>query len=554
MTLSLDAAVRTLLLPVKPGIGEIYGDRAGEILRELDIFEDQAEWVNLESVAWETTGTPSVLFKSFVEKLLYSPDRDPETFALNVVEIGDPAEVSGVLRAFSSRYFDLHARVMKEEKVDHQSAKRILSHTHTIFLLATGGRMTASRIYSILLKDGIALGKSWSTPRFILDQCGLNQDISISDVENLYEEDLAAESELLGDLNLEDGIEYVANVCMRFGYTNDLGTQLRTILVENLHPPYLCMIHFQLTILSIYNHRLTNAYEFKPRGEGLLWLSEKYNAAGLSVGISPFLNNAKSVDTLDGSWASSKKKSERYAARALADLLHEMDRLSEPSKSVVARYLRSLLHRILRTNRDESLGLANPVPILDGKNASNLLVGVAAENTGTKGVIEQRLTDCIALEEAGNLNEWRIRGIGDSVFTTNTSQKKFGDAEFKHLVDRRIVGVEAHGGRLTEKYVQDHLFTLRNVLPLRVAELEDRAPLNEWVIEIQFFAHDLENGMTTKTNVEGADVNIVYRRYSDVVGMPIGDSFLEVLADHFCDALNAIHVHPSTRQKVLTLI
>ena len=554
MTLSLDAAIRTLLLPVKPGTGDEYAQRSEDILNDIGVAEDHADWVNLEAGQWETSGSPSAEFKGFVTRLLYSPGENPETFALDVSAIRSPAQGAAVLGAFSSRYFEMHERIMADEKCDHQQARRILSHTHSIVLFAIGDRMTASRIYTMLLTDGIALGRSWSTPRYILDRCGLSQIVDVNDVQSLFDQDAPGEPELLGDLDLPGSIGLVSSVCGRFGYSKGLAGQLATLFLDDLHPPYLCMLHFQLTAQALFNHRLTNAYEFEPRGEHVLWLAREYNDAGLNVGLSPFLNNAKSVDTLDAAWASSKKKKERHAARALTDILRELDCLSDPSRTAAGQYLRALLHRMLRITLQTTNALAAPIPTLNLHAAQRLLTGVAAGNTGTRGVIEQRLTDCLALHEAGDLNNWRQRGFGDSVFTTNTSQRKLGDAELKHATDSRIVAVEAHGGRLTEKYVQDHLFTMRNVLPLRLSELEDRAPIADWELNLQFIAHELDQGMSVNHEIDGLRVNIHYRRYADFAAMPVDNNFLELLERHFTIPLNAVHVHPRTRKIVLVLI
>jgi hypothetical protein len=550
----LDTAVRTLLLPVKPGTGGEYGARAEEIMDELGVAEDKADWVILQASAWEHTGTPSPEFRSFVQSLLYSPEREPSSFIIEPEALGDVKTGNRVLHDFSRRYFELHARVMEEEKVGHQAARRVLSYVHTMLLLASGGRMTASRIYSILLADGITLSKSWSTPRFILDACGLRQEVSSADIEAIYNEDLASEPGLLGDMTLEEAVVHVAEMCQSFGYDGDLRSQLTTLLIEDKHTPYLCMLHFQLSLLQLYNHRLTNGYEFSPRGEGVLWLTEKYNAAGLNVGLSPFLNNAKSVDTLNEGWASSKKKRERHAARSLTDILAELDRLSDPSRSAAGVYLRGVLHRIIRISSAGGVGLPHVIPAFDVNSAASLLASVGIGNTGTRGIIEQRLTDSVVLYQAGDLALWRKRGFGDSVFTTNTARKKFGDAELKHVVNPLIVAAEAHGGRLTEKYVQEHLFTMRNVLPFRVAELEDRAPLVDWTIQLQFYAHEVDPGMTESLNISGVSVEISYVRFSDLAGLDTTSGLVGFLDTCLRNELNKIHVHPSIRQALLAMM
>ena len=554
MPSALDTAIRTLLLPVKPGTGSEYGLRAEEIIDALGVTEDKADWVMLEAAAWEQYGDPTHEFRAFIQSLLYSPDRDPKSFIIEPAALGDEATGNRVLQEFSGKYFDLHKRVMEEEKVGHQAAKRVLSYVHTMMLLATGGRMTASRIYSILLADGITLSKSWSTPRFILDACGLRQEVSAADIEVIYNDDLAAEPELLGDMTVEEAIAHVANVCRSFGYDGDLHDQLSTLLIEDLHTPYLCMLHFQLSLLQLYNHRLTNGYEFSPRGEGVLWLTNRYNMAGLNVGLSPFLNNAKSVDTLNEGWASSKKKKERHAARAFTDLLAELDRLSDPSRSAAGLYLRGILHRIVRITAESGVGLSHVIPAFNPGSASSLIAAVGAGNTGTRGIIEQRLTDCISLHEAGDLAEWRLRGFGDSVFTTNTARKKLGDSELKHTVDPLIIAVEAHGGRLTEKYVQEHLFTMRNVMPMRVEELEDRAPLADWSIDLRFYAHDLDPAMTTVVDILGVSVTISYFRFSDLAAMDTTTGIVAIMDQYLANELNEIHVHPSIRQTVIGMM
>ena len=550
----LDTAIRTLLLPVKPGTGDEYGTRAEEILDELGVAEDKADWVELEAAAWEQSGDPTQEFRTFIQSLLFSPDRDPKTFIIEPAALGDEVTGNRVLQEFSGRYFDLHKRVMDEEKVGHQAARRVLSYVHTMMLLATGGRMTASRIYSILLADGITLSKSWATPRFILDACGLKQDVSAADIEAIYNDDMIAEPDLLGDMTLDEAANHVANVCRSFGCDGDIRDQLRTLLIDERHTPYLCMLHFQLSLLQLYNHRLTNGYEFSPRGEGVIWLTDRYNKAGLNVGLSPFLNNAKSVDTLNEGWASSKKKRERHAARAFTDLLAELDRLSDPSRLAAGLYLRGILHRIIRITAESGIGLSHTIPAFTPASAASLITAVGAGNTGTRGIIEQRLTDCIGLHEAGDLTLWRLRGFGDSVFTTNTARKKLGDAELKHTVDAKIVAIEAHGGRLTEKYVQDHLFTMGNVMPMRLEELEDRAPLADWSVDLQFFAHELDPGMTTAVEICGVSVTITYRRYSDFAAMNTTTGVAAIMDQYFANELNEIHVHPSIRRTVAEMM
>ncbi len=555
MTLSLDAAIRRLLLPVQPGVSLQYTQRGEEILNGFGLVEDYADWLNLENYTWSRTGTPSAQFREFVEKILYFPDGQPPSFVFPKNAFHTEEEAAAVLRSFSSSFFDLHTRLKADEKVSHDEALRILSHSNTLFLMSAVGKMTASRIFQTLEREGILLGKSWAAPRLILDKSGIKQSFSVEEVQSLFAEDADAEAELFGDMTFEESIEHVADVCSSFGYSGSLHGDLKTLLVNDLHPPYIVMLHFQLSVLTKYHHRLTNAYEFEPRGERVLWLTGRYAAAGLPAGKSPFLNNAKSVDTLNPAWASSKKATERHAARALVKILSELDRLSDPSRVAAGRYLRCLFHRLLRTTLQANGPLPNELDPFSDAEVVRICQGIAGGNTVTQGVLEQRLMDCVILFEAEPRTEWKfLRGIGDSVFTTNVSRKKFGDAEVKHAKETRIIAFEAHGGRLTTKYVLDHLATLAGVLPHRQAELEDRATLQNWTVDLTFLAHSFGPDLPDREIMDGMTIEIKYRDYASIVAHSDHQGFRDLIDRLFRLPLNTVFIHPRIRAKVCELL
>ncbi|MGR9241362.1 hypothetical protein ACU8OH_21485 [Rhizobium leguminosarum] len=552
MQLDLDAAIRTLLLPLRPGTKGDYSDRAADILDELGIAMDHADWVLLELKRWRDTASPSITFRRFVKELLFSPGRVPQSFAIDVA--GKGLNASQIASDFAEGFFALHAQLMDLEKISHEEASRILSHTHTIALLASGSGMTASRIYGMLSKDGIVLGKGWSAVRTILDRCGLRQEIKQPEVEAIFNEDKEAEPELFGDLDIEGSIAHAASACREFGYRGDLAKQLRTLLIDVFHAPYICMVHFQLITLTIFHHKISNAYEFEPRGLGLLWLASRYRDSGLDVAGSPFLNNAKSVDTLDTFWAATKKNAQRPAARVVADLLHELDTLSDPSRSASGRYLRCLFHRLIRVSHEKNGPLPFPLPVFGGVQAANLCGGIGLGNTGTSGVLEQRLTDCWLLHTAGPLTDWHLKGFGDSVFATNTSKKKFGDAEIKHRNLPEIIAVEAHGGHLSQVYVDDHLATLMRVLPVRFEELEDRAPISDWTLKLRFVSHSVDAELLKVTEISGLLVKIEYYSFADIAPLGADAGFQALLQEHFVEQLNVVHVPAKFRQSALNLL
>lgn len=91
-------------------------------------------------------------------------------------------------------------------------------------------------------------------------------------------------------------------------------------------------------------------------------------------------------------------------------------------------------------------------------------------------------------------------------------------------------------------------------MPARTEEFEDRASLDQWVVDLQFFAHDLDAGMTTTVDVCGVTVNIVYRKFSDLSGMDISTDASAILDKYLGLELNQVHVHPSIRECVLSMI
>jgi hypothetical protein len=83
------------------------------------------------------------------------------------------------------------------------------------------------------------------------------------------------------------------------------------------------------------------------------------------------------------------------------------------------------------------------------------------------------------------------RGLGDSVHASNLSRKKLGDCDFQSFVDRRCFAYEAHGGALTNDYVEEHFHTLGRVLPFRIADWQSGSHLSEWELIVLFVAHDI---------------------------------------------------------------
>ena len=195
----------------------------------------------------------------------------------------------------------------------------------------------------------------------------------------------------------------------RLGLAIDLREPLLTLVPPGAAPfgPYLQILHFLCSIAEFYDSRLSAIYEFNPRGEVPEWLFDQYPSA-LAVRGNPFLNNAKSVETLNRSWASSKKPAQRRQAHALVTLTEALDGMGHAARRELADFIRRFLVRRMRLAR----GLEVAIPdSLAAKDVLAVARAVAGAETHTQGVLEQRLVDAIAAL-AHPPPAWVARGLG----------------------------------------------------------------------------------------------------------------------------------------------
>jgi hypothetical protein len=212
--------------------------------------------------------------------------------------------------------------------------------------------------------------------------------------------------------------------------------------------------------------------------------------------------------------------------------------------------IRGLLHRIVRiSNTDPATALR--VPVLNADQINAVSGFVARENTSTLGIVEQRYIDAVTLARKLDEGGWRSPlGLGDSVNASNLSRKKFGDIEFKSAVEPRIVAYEAHGGVLTAGYVKDHLSSLPYVLDFRRAELEDRAAIEDWQLEVVFVAHQFRDDLPTDADVGGLPVAISYCTYKELAPDEVNDDLVDAFNEVFVSRINAMQTPHRVRQVV----
>lgn len=552
MSYDFRAAVRSLLLPVSPANEAMLSDLVSEKLDQIGVADGKPEWIALQLRRWQADGNPDNALRNLIASLLFEEGRDPPSYIFDSYDGPNGDRYREAARSLSQRFFSLHQKLCGTHLLSHGEARQLLSHAGLITRLAIEERMSASEICRLLVARDSRTLLNWKMVQAILADARQAPSLRLQTAQAIFQADTEAEPMLLGDLTVPGAIQRVGLIAESFGCSGDIAIWLRALLIEEPHEPFLLILHYQLLIQAEYDHALTFAYEFSPRGQAVEWLTVQYSDAGIPVAKDPYLNNAKAALRFDEAWVTGRSDNLK-SATALAKILKAMEDLGPVAKSELASQLRGLLHRNLRLNTEANAGqLPNQLAPLTPAAASRIFAAVAARNTRTTGIVEQRIVDCFGIKRHPAADGWSWKGVGQSVFAANIPSKKFGDAEFE-FADRmhpRINAYEAHGGLLTLPYVLDHLNSFSAVLQTRMDELLSISSLENWSFEVVFIAHQFDPGLPPSRNIGGVEVALTYISFEAAVATldPVADH--DLLTAHLMGRLNESFVHPSIRATV----
>lgn len=501
------ACLRVLLLPMRATRELVCARALGKHLRALGIpHSDFSAWIHLETDEWRETGNASVKLRGVIS---------------TVLGVTDP--VLGI--ALARKYFLVHSKLQANHFLSHDEARAFLSNSFLIADLTRLEFLSAAQISRLLTGRGYGIQFSRQSVSEIVSAFGLTCALSIDKVKALYSSDASNELGYFADADASLSASVVEEAAQRLGFATPLKDALIVLAPDKAfarYAPYLQILHYQCSIAEFYDHAVSDMYEFSPRGSAALWLFKQYPKVLLKAG-NPFLNNAKSVETLDTAWVRSKKPVGRPGAKALFQVLDGLDQMQFAPRRELAKVLRLWLHRIMRLSMPHTV----TVPVsLTPAEVEKLLQGVARANTGTYGVLEQRVVDALSSLQCPIDDGWRSRGLGDSVNTTNVSKRKIGDCDYQHSDGRRIIAYESHGGELTDVYVNEHLRTVAKSLKIRAQELEGIADLDEWKIKVVFVAHRLAVSHFAARCIEGVQVSLEFITFIEFI-----DSMNPALAD-----------------------
>jgi len=552
-------AVRGLLLPTTPGASKEIEARVKARLLAIDVpEEDHARWLKAEQRGWFESGQPSQQLKTLVKIVIFDTTKETESFSVPSSSLKADGMLDAVER-LATRYFETHKKLVVEQLLENEVAHQLLSHAGTIIRMRLLDRMSASEIARWITAADTRQPTSWKSIQYILQEMRCDPKISQADAMSCFQYDTDMESGVFGDQTNAECIDYISGLAADLGVHGDIGLWLNDLTGEDNHPPYVVMLHYRLTIQNFFDHALSYLYEFTPRGAATIALKEKYVEAGsLHIEGNPFLNNAKAVERADFNWVLAKKDN-KPAVRALSGILMALEGVGPAVKSDLCSLIRQYLCRLLRLKREAGSPLASSIEALTEDSLTKLVTNAAKGNSGTTGILEQRLVEIWA--SAQHDEDWSVRGIGDSVFAANTFRRKFGDCEFELPVrpEPKIIAYEAHGGKLTAHYVNDHIYTFGRVLEKRSELMKSISPLEHWSAEVIFVAHSfddkaIELGEFSISDKNGGEMNvgIKYKSFAEIAG-EIVEAGIES-ANSTLLPLNTHLVHPSVREKINALI
>jgi hypothetical protein len=526
-------SLRVLRLPYL-ATGEALAARTyTRFLRARGInYADSLAWTRLKLGTWSDSGVPPPDLRGAVRSVLAAVDPD-----------------SGL--ALGAAYFGLHQRLKAQFSFTHSEAIAFLSQLKLSEQLVERHRFSAARLTRVLIELDMRVRFSRQNVALALQQIGKAPQLELDQVQALAERDSNERTSLFADADLIAGAGILQSAALDLGFTGNLGEQLLILAPAPSSGDgiaYIQMLHYQCIILEFHDHSVLDLYEFSPRGEAAIWLFEQYPAA-LANAANPFLNNAKSVGTMDRSWVESKKVSERPGATALFNILSGMDAMDYAARRELAMTIRAWIVLFLRL----SASIATPLPAaLSIQEVNRLIARLRLGNTGTLGIVEQRLLDAVSRSAHPLL---RSRGLGDSINATNISRRKLGDCDYQDVEQRRIFAYEAHGGVLTDTYVEEHIRTLRKVVPYRKSELESIADIQVWQATVTFVAHQVVAAVPNEITIDGLRVAFIAITFAELFdGLTVTNELIVHFNQVFLPPLRERRTPDFVRGTMLTLL
>ena len=394
--------------------------------------------------------------------------------------VNEAVSVDPGMEKLAGEYFKLVEKLEQKSYMSRAYAVALVGCAPLIRTLVIEQHLGLDRIRSILNVPGA----TFDAIRSVLGAIGISAAFDVDDIGSIHLADAEDVSAYFGDTPADESAVTFKGLLGNFSRNEELWEEV-TELVYVGFEPYLFMLYFELLTLETTDRFPGRAiYECGPRGQKVKAL---WNSMYHPTQENPYLNNAKSVYSLDTAWAETKLSREtQNGSLMLADIFDIMSELPYTTRRRIAHMIRCYLIHVANEKR-----ASTPLPDITSANIRSFVERVAASNSLTKGVLDQRLVDFLTMC-THDYDKWVARGLGSSVNETNASSRKFGDVEYLSLDDRRTVhAYEAHGGGLRDEYIQDHINSLVGTVRYFKDVANDRGEEFDRQVDVTYVAHDI---------------------------------------------------------------
>lgn len=433
----------------------------------------------------------------------------------------------------------------------------ILSQLPLILQLARNFRASPACVARLLGQTEKGISVDWRLVEAILGTFGIKSDLEERAVVSLIECDRRDSDLELGDSTVETVVEILMAQADNLGLDQNFKDGIQRLFLPDRGAcfiPYLQILLYICTVDHFFDHPPEFIYTFKPRG-GVANLIFGVFPSGLAPGGNPMLNNFKAVNRITLDWAESRPDN-REQARALVEIVEGLSSLAYSPRVQISAMIRKAIVRYIEINTPAGVRILEQT---DFEVIKRFVGQVADGQTGTRGVIEQRVIDFLGAFEHP-LPDWRARGLGDPVNASNRSSRKLGDCDFQNVTARKCIALEAHAGRLTDVYVKEHLRTLRLNLPSRLEEWSRISEVSEWSLLLRFVAHEDARSVETIPTLDtvASRVQVVtYRDYYHSI-LPAMEqdpaAAIELFNQWVMKPLDANNTPLPTKEKVMSML
>lgn len=457
-----------------------------------------------------------------------NPDMPPGELE-DVVRVA--VSVDSELNELANDYFKLEAKLEEKQFMARNHAIALIGCAPLIKSLVVEQHLGLDRIRAVLNVPAATFDAISS----VISSIGIKPPFDSSEISFIHDADVADVGSLFGDTSPEDAEVTFRNLLGTFSRCESLAEEVVELGLIGFEP-YLFMLYFELLTLEMVDRFPGRAiYECSPRSISVKAL---WNSMYHPTQENPYLNNAKSVYSLDEAWAETKlSRQTENGSLMLADIFDILAELPYTTRRRVAHVVRCYLVLIADARQAKTA-----LEAADSCAIKAFVQGVGAANSLTKGVLDQRLVDFLT-RCIHDSDSWFPRGLGSSVNETNASGRKYGDVEYLDLASRiRIEAYEAHGGGLRDEYVQAHINSLHETVLYHKNEAKLRNEPYDMTVRVTYVAHDISrlvdfhNGYAKE--IEGIPFEFRFMTYFDLLDAAGG---IDVVSSRLVEFDDLIH-------------